>query len=341
MLLILTFLLQVMSAYAEIIMKTPSKIVIVLIYLALVGIGIYGCTKVKVGLDPKLYGASNSQYAKYITEMEINFPTSSFPVSIVLQDTVDYSLKETQQQFKYLDKFVKKSKYFKSITNCITDFLGWTQRLNKSNTGVDFYPHFREFLSKNLYYLPNLKFSTSHTDFVNTGNGKLVASQITIYPNDNHIWTYHQSAMDNIRSELKVIKKRSGYLFIPVSFNWIYVELLEVVETLTAKNLGICAVIILIVTLPYVLIPTIALLMLVMFGSTVVLLFALMAAWNIELNGIPATIIIMSIGFSVDYMAHIAHAYVVAAQGTPEKRMIHSLKTIGRSVVKGGKIILI
>ena len=331
-----------MSAYAEIIMKTPSKIMTVLIYIALVAIGIYGCTKVKVRLDVKELLVSGSQYSTYITEKDINFPAASFPVSIVLQDSFDYSLNETQQQFKYLDNFVKKSKYFKSNTyNCINDFLSWTQRLNKTHTGVDFYPHFREFLSKNLYYLPYLKFSTSHAEFVKAGNGRLIASQISIYPNDNPSWTYQQSVMLEIRGELKDIKKRSGYLFIPVSFYWIYIELLEVVETLIARNLGICAVIIMIVTLPYVLLPTIALLMLLMFGSTVVLLFALMAACNIDLNGVPAIIIIMSIGFTVDYMAHIAHTYVVATQNTPEKRIIHSLKTIGRSVVKGGMRILI
>ena len=335
-------LLQVMNAYGKTIMKTPSKIITVLIYIALVGIGIYGCTKVKVGLDLKELVESGSQYIKHYTEMEINFPTAPFTVSVVLKDSFDYSLNETQQQFKYLDNFVKKSKYFKSNTyNCISDFLRWTQRLNKSHTGGDFYPHFREFLSKNLYYLPYLKFSTSHADFVNTGNGRLIASMISIYPNDNPIWTYQQSVMREIRGELKDIKNRTGYLFIPVSFYWVYIELLEVVETLTARNLGLCAVTIMIVTLPYVLLPTIALLMLVMFGSTIVLLFALISAYDIDLNGVPATIIIMSIGFSVDYMAHIAHTYVVATQSTPEKRMIHSLKTIGRSVVKGGKIILI
>ena len=335
-------LLQVMSAYGNIIMKTPSKIITVLIYIVLVGIGIYGCTKVKVGIDVKELLESGSQYSTYITEKDIHFPTASFPVSVVLQDSFDYSLNETQQQFRYLDNFVKKSKYFKSNTyNSITDFLSWTQRRNKTHTGVDFYPHFREFLSKNLYCLPYLKFSTSHADFVNTGNGTLIASMISIYPNDNPIWTYQQSVMREIRGELNDIKKRTGYLFIPVSFYWVYIELLEVVETLIARNLGICAVIIMIVTLPYVLHPAIALLMLVMFGSTVVLLFALISACNIDLNGVPAIIIIMSIGFTVDYMAHIAHTYVVATQSTPEKRMIHSLKTIGRSVVKGGMTILI
>ena len=331
-----------MSAYGEFIMKTSSKIMTVLIYIALFGIGIYGCTKVKVGLDTKDFIESGSQFTTYLAERDINFPTASFPVSVVLQDSFDYSLNETQQQFKNLDNFVKKSKYFKSNTyNCISDFLSWTERLNKTHTGVDFYPNFREFLSKNLYYLPYLKFSTSHADFLATGNGRLIASQISIYPNDNPIWTYQQSAMGEIRSELKDLKNRSGYLFIPVTFYWIYIELLEVVEILIARNLGICAIIIMIVTLPYVLRLTIALLMLVMFVSTVVLLFALMTACDIELNGVPATIIIMSIGFTVDYMAHIAHTYVIATQSTPEKRMIHSLKTIGRSVVKGGMIILI
>ena len=86
-----------MSAYAEIIMKTPTKIMTVLIYIALVAIGFYGCTKVKVGLDVKELGESGSQFTTYVTELEINFATASFPVSVVLQDSFDYSLNETQQ----------------------------------------------------------------------------------------------------------------------------------------------------------------------------------------------------------------------------------------------------
>ena len=41
------------------------------------------------------------------------------------------------------------------------------------------------------------------------------------------------------------------------------------------------------------------------------------------------------VGFSVDYSAHIAHAFV-HAEGTGEERATEALSTIGRSVLCGG-----
>lgn len=44
----------------------------------------------------------------------------------------------------------------------------------------------------------------------------------------------------------------------------------------------------------------------------------------------------LAIGFSVDYSAHIAHAYVHSTAATSNDRVRHALKVIGRSVACGG-----
>ena len=328
-----------MESYGKLLMKTPVKVIVVLLYFALIGVGMYGSTKVTVGLDPKVAGAPGSHFVNYLDAIETNFPSSRWMVSVVLQEKVDYSIPQTQKQFTKLDNIVKKSKYFKNLTyNCITAFLSWAEHFNKSHTGTNFYPNLRTFLTENRQYLPDLRFSTSYSDFLRKGNGSLIATKVSIFPKDNHLWSFQKGAIKYIRNQLKAIKKQTGYGFIPVNFSWVFIELLDVIGRDTAINLGICSAIVLLITLPYVINPIIALLMLIMFGSITVLLFALMAAWDIELNGMPSTIIIMSVGFCVDYMAHITHTYVFAEQITPEERMIYSLKTIGMSVTKGGML---
>ena len=328
-----------MEIYGKFLMKTPTKVIVVLVYFGLVVIGIYESTNVKIGFDPKIVGDKNSDFVSYMNVIETNFPSGSFAVSVVSQGPVDYSLHRTQQQFRMLDDITKESKYFKDVTyNCIRDFLRWAERFNKNHTGIDFYQAFREFLYTNQRYTPDLKFSTSYSEFINNGDGHLIACKVTIFSQKDPSLTFQLNSMNDIRSKLKVLKEKTGYLFIPVCFRWVPLEILEVIGKVTGTNLAITSAVTMIITLPYVINPIISILMGFMFGSMSVLLVALMTAWDIELNGIPSTIIIVSVGFCVDYMAHVAHAYVHAEGETPEERMIYSLKTMGRSVTKGVKI---
>jgi len=48
-------------------------------------------------------------------------------------------------------------------------------------------------------------------------------------------------------------------------------------------------------------------------------------------------IVVMAIGFSVDYSAHVAHAYLMSKKRRPEDRAIQALSTVGASVLMGGK----
>jgi predicted RND superfamily exporter protein len=45
----------------------------------------------------------------------------------------------------------------------------------------------------------------------------------------------------------------------------------------------------------------------------------------------------MAIGYSVDYSAHVAHAFVVSDAHGNDGRIIRSLSTVGISVLMGGK----
>ena len=48
-------------------------------------------------------------------------------------------------------------------------------------------------------------------------------------------------------------------------------------------------------------------------------------------------ILVMAIGFTVDYSAHIAHAFVFSRKSSAEEKVINALSTVGASVFMGGK----
>ena len=77
------------------------------------------------------------------------------------------------------------------------------------------------------------------------------------------------------------------------------------------------------------------------FVSLIFELFGLMYAWGVSLNSISMIIIVMAIGFAVDYSAHIAHAFAKSTAGTSEQRAINALSTMGSSVTMGGMSTLV
>ena len=57
--------------------------------------------------------------------------------------------------------------------------------------------------------------------------------------------------------------------------------------------------------------------------------------WDLTINTVTTVMIIMSIGLSVDYSAHIAHMFMVH-QGTRTERARAAINGIGVSVLNGG-----
>lgn len=60
-----------------------------------------------------------------------------------------------------------------------------------------------------------------------------------------------------------------------------------------------------------------------------------MALWNVNLDTISMVNLIMCIGFSVDFTAHICYAYMSSAASRPEERVRESLYALGLPIVQG------
>ena len=60
-----------------------------------------------------------------------------------------------------------------------------------------------------------------------------------------------------------------------------------------------------------------------------------MTLWGVNLDAISMITIIMSIGFSVDYSAHITYGYVISDQELPTDRIRQALGSLGWPITQG------
>ena len=60
-----------------------------------------------------------------------------------------------------------------------------------------------------------------------------------------------------------------------------------------------------------------------------------MAHWDVNLDNISMINLIICIGFSVDFSAHISYAYVSGNQGSRRENAIHALYSLGMPIVQG------
>ena len=105
----------------------------------------------------------------------------------------------------------------------------------------------------------------------------------------------------------------------------------------TVQCVGLAALIMLIVSLVFIPNPICSLWVAFAIMSIELGVLGFMAFWGINLDAISMINLIMSIGFSVDFAAHISYSYM-DSEGTPDDRVRNSLYSLGLPICQVFKI---
>ena len=306
-------------------MKTPMKIVIIIFTLALLGIGIYGTTTITQKFEWKKLAVDGSYFRKFADARDVEFP-AGYDVSVILPTNINFTSTAIQNKIIELDQIAKNNTRYDDLTlNWMTAYRQW-EKLT-TNLSSNFYTNLKQFVGKSPVFNVDVT--------VNNDNTSITAARVVFFYQNNSDAINQADAMKTMRTDLKTKSTLDVY---PISIMFIYAEQFAAVLDDTIQNLAICAGAIAVITLPYLMHPGIVLVIVISFGSLLFELLGLMAAWDVSLDVIAMIIIIMAIGFSVDYTCHIAHSYMISNKNTAEERIIDALETMGTSVMNGGKI---
>ena len=326
-----------LAKWGKILMTSSMKMIVVIIAMGFLAAGIYGTTQITQKFEWKKGGRDGSYFLNFVEARDENFP-SGYGVSVIIPPGVNYTQQITQKYILDLNKVASgNERYDNKTINWLEGYYHWDCRRRNEKmhdcmakfhlTGKKFYENFYKFLKANPVFKIDINQMAS--------NKTIFSSRIVFFYEDNRDATNQADAMKTIRKDLK--EKSNLYGIFPISIMLIYTEQFATVVNDTIKNLFICACAIVVITLPYLKHPGITALVFFSFTSLLFELLGLMAAWDTSLDAIAMMIIIMAIGFSVDYTCHIAHAFMVSKKNTPNERVIDALVTMGASVLNGGK----
>ena len=319
-----------MNRYATALMKTPVKYAIFIISLTILVLGITGAIHIDQSFEMLDLGLDDSAYVKFYSYRNKAYPTG-FDINVIVDKPIDYSDIKIQRKYEQLDEVPKQNKFMKDKTiNWMTVFRKWAKQKNMTTEKNYFYLHLRKFLQESPQYCVDIIFNQNFTE--------IIASRVIMYNKDNDNSIFRKDTMLSLRRDLEGYSELHAY---PIHMMFIYIEQFVVILRDTIRNLAICAGAILLITLPYLAHPVITALVFFGFASLIFELLGLMYIWNVSLNSISMIVIVMSIGFAVDYSAHVAHAFMVSGGSTPEARIVDALNTMGTSVMMGGILLLL
>ncbi|KAI8501392.1 Patched domain-containing protein 3 [Branchiostoma belcheri] len=250
------------------ILKPSSKVVIILLHAAYLGVAIWGCLQVRIGITNQRLVAEDSYVRGYYDAVDTHFQTYGRKVDIFISEPQEYWTLDVQQAV--LDKLqaFDQSQYFHDTSE--------------------------------------------------TGGNMISPSE-----RGRAMMTEARSIADCEPLRMKAY-----------SYDFFQLDHLDAIPPSSIQTAGIAVAIMFVVCfllIPHWAAPFLATLAL---ASINVGLLGYMTLWGVNLDIISLVSIVICVGFSVDFFAHMNYAYVTSKAATPEEKITETMRAVGMPILQ-------
>ncbi|XP_070560503.1 patched domain-containing protein 3-like [Ptychodera flava] len=319
------------NAYGPFITSIPMKIFTILLFAGYLGVGIWGCLQLEEGIRLK-HLANDDSYAVTFYDVEDEYFKVYGPgVAIVIDEEVDYSKTSVQEAIEEVTRELEESSYFHDNNNVtqswLRDFLDFLTlpTVPSYNNSADFVEILRDsFLSvRPRPYKLDINF--------NEDNTSILSSRFYVFSEDPNTANRERAMMVDARrivdkSDIKMFAYHPAFIF--------YEQYLAVLPN-TLQNIGIAAAAMFVVSLILIPHPVCSIYVTFAIATISTGVVGFMTLWDVRLDSISMINIIICIGFSVDFSAHITYAFVIAPYKSRNKRAIDALYMLGWPILQG------
>ncbi|KAK2531248.1 patched domain-containing protein 3 [Columba livia] len=300
------------------------KLLVVLLYGAYLGGSVYGCTQIREGIDLRNLASDDSYVIPFYDDHDKYFSVYGPRVMVVITESVDYwnetvrlgieNCMQNLEDISYVDQNLSESwlrVYTRLANGGLINISSQTLFINNLPILFQMVPGFEWDINKTQDKIEASRF------FIQTVN--------------------MTSAVDekNLLSQLRETAKQCSVPLMVYHPAFIYYDQYLVIVQNTIQNIIVATGAMLIVSLLLIPSPLCCLWVTFAIVSVIVGVAGFMTFWNINLDSISMINLVICIGFSVDFSAHISYAFVTSGESSANKRAIEALSLLGYPVLQG------
>ncbi|XP_033107591.1 patched domain-containing protein 3-like [Anneissia japonica] len=319
------------GTFGPVVLHNVSKFIILLSYGVYLGFGIWGVLNVDEGLSLSSLAADDS-YVNDFYDYEYRYLRGFGPsIMLAITETLDYSDISVQEGIENLVSDYEALNVIHSSTfteSWLRFYLQYLATANITYSGNEEFVAIlrQQFLQLDAYahYAQDIVFADENATDIIASRFILISKDISNTYREQELLVQTRDLLDS--SPYETLVYNSLYVFFDQ-----YTSILPA----TLQNLGIALAAMLVVSL--LLIPSLSCSIWVVaaIASIEVGVIGYMTFWGVRLDSISMIVIILCIGFSVDFSAHITYSYTIAPGNTKEKRMNNALFLLGMPMLQG------
>ncbi|XP_053625980.1 patched domain-containing protein 3 isoform X2 [Plodia interpunctella] len=320
------------TTMADLLNNSAVKALVLVVFLAyLAGAG-YGVTNLQEGLERRKLSKEDSYSVEFFDREDLYYREFPYRIQVVITGQYNYSDPKIQDQVEELTKSLENTSYISNslyTESWLRTFVDYVSRNNDYlNVTIENETDFIHNL-KELWLFPANPFSLD-VEFNEAGD-RIVASRFLIQA-VNISGTNHEKEMVKVLRDVVKQSPLNVSVFHPY---FVFFDQFELVKPTSIQNLSYGALMMMITS--FIFIPNILCSLWVAFSivSIEIGVVGYMALWDINLDSISMINLIMCIGFSVDFTAHICYAYMSSKAKSTNERVSECLYSLGLPIVQG------
>ncbi|XP_012670489.2 patched domain-containing protein 3-like isoform X1 [Clupea harengus] len=310
--------------YGPFLTKSGTKLLVILFYCIYLCVSLYGCFQIQEGIDLRNLAADDSYVVRYYNDEKEYFSEYGPNIMVIIRGEFPYW---DEKKMSDLETCVED---FKNLTFIEKDiFTSWLKSYKYYGYHTNLNLNAEHVFKKNLSLF--LRFYSDFKQDVNFTNNSIHASRFFVQT------VNISTALDemNMLNKLRDTARKCPVPLLVYHPAFIYHDQYAVIVVNTIQNVAVTAAVMLFISLMLIPNPLCSLWVTFSIASIILGVTGFMALWDVNLDAISMIILVVCIGFSVDFSAHISYAFVSSKKPSANEKAVEALFHLGYPILQG------